>query len=322
MPTLVPPLGQVAPQIPKLSPQLPAGYRSRPATAADVGAIYRLVAACQRALHGRVESDLDGIAAAFARPGLDPALDTLLVYDPAGGLAGRAWVNRRSEVDVHPDHRGQGLGSSLLAWVEARARRAGSQRLVQTVSDGDRAAGALLRSRGYESMVTAWLLGIAMATEPVVPEPPAGVTVRPFLPGDELAAYRLTEDAFDEWQERRKSYEEWARQTVERATFAPAVSGVAFAGDQMVGAVLSLQMRDADEGYLERVAVRRDHRNQGIARLLLRNVFRAFYRQGRRGCTLWTHSDTGALSLYERVGMTVRRSSTVYSKALSAAPDR
>lgn len=52
--------------------------------------------------------------------------------------------------------------------------------------------------------------------------------------------------------------------------------------------------------------------------MLLRHAFRDFYRQGRRTCTLWTHSETGALSLYERVGMTVRCSSTVYSKALTA----
>jgi hypothetical protein len=107
-------------------------------------------------------------------------------------------------------------------------------------------------------MVTAWRLEIAMPTEPAVPEPPAGITVRSFQPGDEGAAYQLTEDAFDEWQERRKSYQEWARLTVERATFAPSL----------------------------------------------------------RTCTLWTHSDTGALSLYERLGMTVRHSSTVYRKAL------
>jgi ribosomal protein S18 acetylase RimI-like enzyme len=91
---------------------------------------------------------------------------------------------------------------------------------------------------------------------------------------------------------------------------------VAFERDQLVGAVLSLDVPDADEGYVERVAVRRDHRNRGIARVLLRQAFRDFYQQGRRTCTLWTHSDTGALSLYERVGMTTRHSSTVYRKAL------
>ena len=61
-----------------------------------------------------------------------------------------------------------------------------------------------------------------------------------------------------------------------------------------------------------------------VSRLILMNpapasaadygAFRAAYRRGRRSCALWTHSQTGALSLYERVGMAVRRSSTVYRR--------
>lgn len=159
--------------MPDLSPPwLPAGYQSRPATTADVRAIHRLVTACELELDGRAETDLDTIAADLGRPGLAPELDTLLVYDPVGELVARAWVNRRSEVDVHPGHRGRGLGSSLLAWVEARARQVGTERLVQTASDGDRRAGALLRSRGYQALAAAWLLEIAMPAEPAVPEPP------------------------------------------------------------------------------------------------------------------------------------------------------
>ncbi|QNP68599.1 GNAT family N-acetyltransferase [Streptomyces roseirectus] len=94
-------------------------------------------------------------------------------------------------------------------------------------------------------------------------------------------------------------------------------SPLAFMNGQLVGAVLSLDV-PGDEGYVERVAVRRDQRGRGIARLLLLDSFRTFQRQGRRGCVLWTHSDTGALALYERVGMAVRRGSTVLSKTLSA----
>lgn len=77
-----------------------------------------------------------------------------------------------------------------------------------------------------------------------------------------------------------------------------------------------MNVSDADGGYVEQVAVRRDHRGRGIARLLLRHGFRAFHRAGRRSCTLWTHSDTGALDLYLRVGMTVRHSSTVFRREL------
>lgn len=299
-----------------LTPTLPAGYEARPVTADDLAAIHGLVAACERELHGRVHTDPGGIAADLGRPGMARERDTLLIHDGAGQLAAWAWVNRRSAVDVHPRHRGRGLGAALLDWAEARAREESTERLVQTVPDDDTNAVALLRSRGYERLVTSWLLEFAMADEPTPPVPPAGIAVRPFLPGDEHAAHALIEDAFDEWQQRRQPYEEWARHTVGRPTFAPAMSPLAFADGQLVGAAISLDLPESEGGYVEQLAVHRDHRNRGIARLLLLHTFRAFHRHGHRRCTLWTHSDTGALALYLRVGMTVSRSSTVFRKDL------
>ncbi|MFE9430925.1 GNAT family N-acetyltransferase [Streptomyces sp. NPDC006640] len=298
---------------------LPTGWRKRSATVADVGAVHRLVTACESDLRGAAATDLDRIAADLSVPGLDLASDTLLVCDSDGELTGWSRVKgRRATVHVHPDHRALGLGSALLAWSEARARQSGGDRLAQTVSDSDHAAIALLRSRGYAPLVTEWLLEIALPVAPEVSEPPTGITVRPFRAGDERAAHQLTEDAFDEWQQRRKTYAEWARHTVERTTFEPDASPVALNGDQMVGAVLSLDVPGTSEGHVERVAVRHDHRHRGIARLLLREAFRAFHRRGKQTCALWTHSETGALSLYERIGMTVQRSSTVYSKTFTA----
>ncbi|WP_328389844.1 GNAT family N-acetyltransferase [Streptomyces sp. NBC_00400] len=166
--------------------------------------------------------------------------------------------------------------------------------------------------------MTAWLLELARPAEPSVPQPPAGVVVRPFRVGDGPAAHVLVQDAFDDWQERRQAYEEWATHTVERAVFAPAQSTLALADGQLVGAALALDVPGSGEGSIEQVAVRHDHRGRGIARLLLRHTFRGFHRAGRRCCTLWTHSDTGALDLYQRVGMTIRHSSTVFRKDLRA----
>ncbi|MEU0007223.1 GNAT family N-acetyltransferase [Streptomyces sp. NPDC006314] len=296
----------------------PLGYRSRSATTADVQAVHRLVTECERRLLGRAVTGFERIAADLGLPDQEPKPDSVLVRDSKGDPAGWGWMKgRRARVHVHPDHLGRGLGRSLLDWAEARARRLGIDRLSQSVPDSDHMANALLRSSGYFPLVTEWLLEITMPVEPEVPEPPAGITVRPFRPGDAQAAYQVTEDAFDEWQQRRKTYAEWARLTVERATFEPAASPVAFAGGQMVGVVLSSDVPGSDEGYVERVAVRRDHRARGIARMLLREAFRTFYHQGKGTCTLWTHTGTGALSLYERIGMTVQRSSTVHSKALT-----
>ncbi|MGZ6751959.1 MAG: GNAT family N-acetyltransferase [Nocardioides sp.] len=296
-------------------------FSSRPVTPADHAGVHALVAAYERDAYGRVESDVDRVSADLARPRLDPATDSLLVEDEDGTIAAWAWVDRRCEVVVHPAYRGRGLGAALLTWVEERARETGTTRLAQTVWDGDEAAVALLRSRGFTPMVTQWMLGIDLDEEPVVPAAPDGVRVRAFRPGDEQAAHTLTEDAFDEWQERRRSYDEWALLTVGRSTFMPDCSPVAVVGrgadERMVGAVLSLDLPDLGEGYVERVAVRRDQRGQGLARLLLRRAFLGFHVRGLPSATLWTHSGTGALALYERVGMDVRRASTVYAKDLT-----
>ncbi|MET7288063.1 GNAT family N-acetyltransferase [Streptomyces sp. NPDC005573] len=299
------------------------GYRVRAATTADGEAIHRLVGACERELYGRAVTGADAVTADLTLPGVDPRLDTVLVQGPGEEPAGWGWVKRgrRFRADVHPAHRGRGIGTALLAWAEARAREAGSDRLAQTVPDGDRAAIALVRANGYLPFVTEWLLEIGLAAEPPVIAPPSGITVRSFRPGDEQEAYRLTEDAFAEWQPRRLPYEEWAGHCVARETFAPGASPLAFAGGEMVGAVLSLDDPGRDEGYVERIAVRRDHRGRGIAGLLLTEAFRACRREGKRTCTLWTHSETGALPLYQRMGMSVRRSSTVYGRALTGPPE-
>ncbi|MFF2654169.1 GNAT family N-acetyltransferase [Streptomyces sp. NPDC058045] len=302
--------------MPRPVPKLPPGYRARPASAADAGAILALVAECERAEYGRVESDEGAVAAVFARPGLVPESDTVLVHDRSGRLVARAWVDRRSEIDVHPGHRGRGLGAALLDWAGDRAGRAGSEGVVQTVPDGDTAAVTLLRTRGYVPLVRAWLLEYAMPDEPRVPQAPPGITVRPYRHGDGPAVHRLVQDAFDEWQQRRQPYGEWARHIADRPAFAPAMSPLAFHEGQLVGAALSLELPEWDDGHIEQVAVRRDQRGRGIARLLLRRAFRDFHRAGRRSCTLWTHSDTGALDLYLRVGMTIRHSSTVFRKEL------
>lgn len=106
------------PLMPSIVPSLPPGYHSRPANAHNIPTIHALVAACEREVHGRVQSDAGAIAADLSRPGLMPESDTVLVLDRAGRLAAWAWVDRRSVVDVHPEHRGQGLGSvrRILAW--------------------------------------------------------------------------------------------------------------------------------------------------------------------------------------------------------------
>lgn len=293
-------------------PPLPDSFTTRPATTADVPAIHALVSAAELGTTGVAETGADRIEAELSRPGLDPAVDSLLVHSYDGRLAGWAWINRgrRAQVDVDPAFRGLGIGGALLDWVESRAAAVGTDWVAQTVDDQDLAGTELLRSRGYEVLATNWML--EMPTTGLDLSVPEGVTIRPFRPGDERAAYQVIEDAFDDWQPRRKEYDEWARLSIERSSFAPALSPVALAGDELVGAVLSLDLPGSSDGYVEQVAVRKDQRGRGVAKALLATAAAAMQVDGRTKLTLWTHSGTGALAMYERLGMTVRRSTTVH----------
>ncbi|MGW4383061.1 GNAT family N-acetyltransferase [Kitasatospora sp. NPDC004531] len=300
---------------------LPAGYTARPIDpTTDLPAVQELVRTCERALDGTATTDTGALTAVLARPGLDPAGDTLLVHAPDGRLAAWAWTDRRTDADVHPQHRGRGLGTALLHWIEQRARERDTAELAQIVPDRDRAATALLTAHGFRPDVTSWLLAIDLDDLPdTLPPAPHGVTVRPLRagdPADEHAAHRLTEDAFAAWQPRRMDFDEWAAHTVHRPAFAADRSPLAFADHRLVGAALALDLPDTGEGYVETVAVHTAHRHRGIARHLLRHTFHACRDAGLRSCTLWTHSATGALDLYLKAGMTVRHSSTVMKKTL------
>lgn len=291
-------------------------FTHRPATVDDAAAIHRLIAAAEQRWHGQTDRGPDAVAADLRRPLITLELDTRVIEAPDGELVAWAWVHggRRAQVDVHPSYVGRGLGTQLLDWAETRAREHGSDWLAQTVDDADTAGTDLLRARGYDVLATNWLLERPVTGEaPVLPE---GVTLRPFAPGDAHVVHQVVQDAFDEWQPRRHEYDEWAGTSIERPSFDPEASPVAVAGDEIVGVVISLDLPDSPDGYVDQVAVRQDFRGRGLARALLTYAAAAAGRRDKQTLTLWTHSGTGALAMYERLGMSVRRSTTVFRTAL------
>ncbi len=60
-----------------------------------------------------------------------------------------------------------------------------------------------------------------------------------------------------------------------------------------------------DTAYVDQLAVTREHRGLGLARALLVDAFTRGRARGRTRCELSTDSRTGALGLYEKVGMSV-----------------
>ncbi len=146
---------------------------------------------------------------------------------------------------------------------------------------------------------------------------PSGILLRPFTPTDAEAVFRVIEDAFNEWPDREPtSFESWAAHVRDHPAFAPGLSRVAFDGDQLVGAALCFDYDGQDEGWVQQLATKATHRHLGIARALLGSAFLAFHGTGRRMVGLSTNSRTGALGLYERLGMRIRRSYTGWARDL------
>ncbi len=58
-------------------------------------------------------------------------------------------------------------------------------------------------------------------------------------------------------------------------------------------------------GYVAKIGVRRDRRGRGLAAAMLVDAFALARAHGAQRCYLSTDSRTGALGLYEHVGMVV-----------------
>lgn len=288
--------------------ELPDGLRSRPCRPGDVADVFALFAACEQHDVGEVCVELEDIEGDWQRPSFSLERDSVAVLDgDALVAAGEVWKGRRAEATVHPDHRGRGIGTWLAAWTRDAARHAGGTVVGQTVPAGGDAE-ALLAGLGYARGWTSWVLEVPEGAEIAAQPLPQGYALRDLVPGrDDEATYRLVEDAFNEWPERQPStFEDWAAGSVRRPGFEP--WQVRLATDPDGVAVGTAFLIVAGEfGYVDQLAVRADHRRRGVARALLGDAFERARARGATRSELSTDSRTGALGLYEKVGMVVTR---------------
>lgn len=289
-------------------PLLPSGLSHRPLTRADAAATYAVFAAAEEHDTGDVSVELEDIEGDWQRPSFDLASHSVGVFD--GGTlvaAGEVYKGRRGEASVHPEHRGRGIGTWLVRWTEECARRSGGTVVGQTVL-ADSQAEQMFRALGYREGWTSWVLevppGAAIAPQPL----PDGYRLRDFVPGqDEGAAFQVIEDAFNEWPDRQPStLGDWAANTIRRPGFEPwQLRLVDSPQGEPVGAAFTIH--SGDFGYVDQVAVRADQRGRGLARSLLADAFERAREKGLTRSELSTDSRTGALPLYEHVGMVVTK---------------
>jgi GNAT superfamily N-acetyltransferase len=289
---------------------LPPGLTARPLTEHDVDAVIAMINACEVHDSGRPMWERADLLADANTDGFDRARDWVGVFD---GERPAAWAmlvgTRRGWVDVDPAYRGRGVGTWLRLWLETRARQAGMDRVGQTIDDSVQEATARLRAAGYTARHTSWVLRMDHPTEPPEPAFPDGIGIRAYRPGDEDEGLTMFEEAFSEFDDRVPStLATWRAMTIDREGFVHDDLIWAVHGDRIVGGAFLID--PGDEIWIDKFAVHRDVRHRGIARAMLHVAFRRSFDRGYDHTSVSTDSRTGALSLYERLGMHVTESFT------------
>jgi len=296
---------------------LAPGYTYRTPTDDDIPAIIAVMSAFDTYFTGHSDGyyTADDIRDDWSH--LNPQTDTWAFFAPDGRIVGYGTETNMGygqlQIDgyTHPEHRGKGIGATIIALGQERAQTQIDQQpdgarviLFNSVLIEDTAAHALLEARGFSLVRTHWRMGIEMDAPPPEPVWPAGVTMRTAISGqDERAIFDTIEEAFqDHWGHTPRNYDEWLTRAT-RPDFDPSLWLLAIGGDEIAG-VSTCRMRP-NGGWVGTLAVRRPWRRHGLGLALLYQSFGEFYRRGVTsvGLGVDAQSLTGATRLYERAGM-------------------
>lgn len=284
--------------------------------------MFDVYAADELANAGEPAIEIEDIAADWARPSFDIANDSIGILD-GDRLVAAAEIShggRRAEVAVHPDAHGRGLGTWLIAWTEQLASERAAGETGQVVAAGS-GSESLLRSQGFETRYTAWLL--VLPDGQVVPDRPVphGYTIRTATtPERQRAAYEVIEAAFGEWPHRDpQPFQDWAATTIHRPGTRPWQLRVIETDEGRVVGVCFTILDSRVCGFVHQLAVDRAHRGQGLAQALLADAFARCRSRGATRCELSTDSRTGALGLYLKLGMQVHQSWHHVARPVSSA---
>ncbi len=307
----------------------PAGFTARPATREDIDRMAGLTQAVDRADEGVVEPVRGHIEDEWANPLFRAEEDTMLAFARDGSLAGcatcwgidptssiEAWIN------VHPDHRGEGLGTWFVAWAEARARRSvretGAATLLRPIVSSSGDGRAFLERLGYHHVRTFWHMERRLDGTERAGRPPDGVTIRPFRDGDGRALHHVLEASFEgHFGSEPMAYEAWEEANLRAPSTDLSLLFVAEREGELVGA---LTTAIDEQAWVAELGVLEAHRGAGIGRALLRKAFAELAARGHAIVKLNVDGEnaSGATLLYEGAGMTRGRSWLFYEKRIDA----
>ncbi len=275
----------------------------RRAMAADVEPAFAVSDALSMVLYGRSEGSIEHLRAAWGHGEAWVATED----DGGGGVLGYATLeDGYVEVWPHPDQRDGGVAAALLDVV---AERGGELETIVPAAAEDLVG--LYRDRGWVQVREILRMELDVTPEPQPPVWPEGVSVRTYRDDDAAAVHALMVEAFAANAEVVLPFERWHPWMTDDPGFDAGVWFLAEAGAELAGACLCWA-----EGWVKDVGVRPAWRGRGLGEALLREAFGEFHRRGLATVGLKVDSDnpTGAVRLYERVGMLPDRTYVMFSR--------
>ncbi len=299
------------------SVDIPRDLTHRPLQLDDARSVFEVMAAQERADLGEVLIEEADIVGDWSRPVFDVASSTVGVFDGDRLVAyGEVGTGGRGDAAVDPAYRGRGLGSAIALWMQDNARSKGVPEIGMPVpagSPGDR----LLDALGYRARWESWGLELPAGATVPARELPEGYVVREADPSEYEQCWTVQEDAFLEWSVReRETHDDWLAQITGRPGFEPWNLRVVVDPTGRVVSFGWVQLsEDGTTAFIARLATIKDQRGRGLAQALLVDAFAVGRAHGAVRSELSTDSRTGALGLYERVGMRV--TSTWVNRAIA-----
>jgi len=290
----------------------------RPPAPGDAPAVAALLAAYDESQGAPPDTSADDLLAEWEE--LDLARDAWLL-ELDGRLAGYGCVYGRAperlstDGYVHPELRGCGAGARIIELAEARARELGAPRLRNATLHADERGRELFEARAYEYVRSFLRMAIELGGDPPEPELPEGLRLAGFEPDDAQAVHAAIQEAFaDHWGNVPEDFETWRERRLVPAD--TSLWRIVKDGDDVAAAALCDLRFGA--GWVGSLGTRAAWRGRGLGTALLLAAFREFHRRGETRVALGVDSEnpTGAVRLYERIGMQVVWRADVYEKAL------
>jgi mycothiol synthase len=291
----------------------------RDATPDDAPAIKRVLDEHALASFGEIELNEEEIRSWFELPRLWVQLaerggEAVGYLDVATEESGHIAVDART---VDPE-----VAPVLVAAAEAHARETVEAPVLRGFVQGDEPElRKAFETAGWSPIRHSFQMRIELDDEIPEPDLPDGLVLRNAREGEEERVYEAHMDSFqDHWDFRRQPFDGWERYATGGNRHDLSLWWLVEDGDELAGLSLNAWHFSGDPqfGWVHVLGVRPRWRKRGLGTGLLRHSFLDFAVRGatRVGLGVDGENTTGAVRLYERVGMRVVRRDDTYEKVL------